>query len=84
MPLTTVSMIGVCKVRRFVKFIKFVKFFEKPRSGEVLADYEVAKIQKFASLQAAQIDLSRYANGVYFIKVVADGNVMGIRKVVKQ
>jgi hypothetical protein len=32
----------------------------------------------------AQIDLSRYANGVYFIKAVANGHVMGIRKVVKQ
>ena len=50
MPLTTVSMIRVCKVYKVRKFIKFVKFFEKPRSGEVLADYEVAKIQKFASL----------------------------------
>ena len=32
----------------------------------------------------SQIDLSRYANGVYFIKTVANGHVMGIRKVVKQ
>ena len=32
----------------------------------------------------AQIDLSRYANGVYFIKAVANGHVTGIRKVVKQ
>jgi len=44
----------------------------------------VVETQNFASLQAAQIDLSRYANGVYFIKAVADGNIMGIRKVVKQ
>jgi hypothetical protein len=36
-----------------------------------------------ASVQT-QIDLSRYANGVYFIKAVADGNVIGVRKVVKQ
>ena len=32
----------------------------------------------------AQIDLSRYANGVYFIKAVGNGNVMGVRKVVRQ
>jgi len=32
----------------------------------------------------AQIDLSRYANGVYFIKAVANGHVMEVRKVVKQ
>ncbi|MBR6160615.1 MAG: T9SS type A sorting domain-containing protein [Bacteroidales bacterium] len=31
-----------------------------------------------------QIDLSRYANGVYFIKAVTDGNVVAVRKVVKQ
>ena len=44
----------------------------------------VVETQNFASLQTAQIDLSRYANGVYFIKAVANGNEMGIRKVVKQ
>ena len=32
----------------------------------------------------AQIDLSRYANGVYFIKAVANDHMIGIRKVVKQ
>ena len=32
----------------------------------------------------SQIDLSRYANGVYFIKAAANGHVMGVRKVVKQ
>ncbi|MBR0305031.1 MAG: T9SS type A sorting domain-containing protein [Bacteroidales bacterium] len=35
-------------------------------------------------LATAQIDLSRYANGVYFIKAAANGHVMGVRKVVKQ
>ena len=37
-----------------------------------------------ASLQTAQIDLSRYANGVYLIKAVAEGNVLTVRKVVKK
>jgi hypothetical protein len=32
----------------------------------------------------AQIDLSRYANGVYFVKAVANGNVVAVRKVVKR
>ena len=32
----------------------------------------------------AQINLSPFAPGVYFIKAVTDGNVMGVRKVVKQ
>ena len=52
---------------------------------------DVVETQNFASLQAnafgnpvqTQIDLSRYAAGVYSIKAVADGNVMGTRKVVK-
>ena len=35
-------------------------------------------------LQTAQIDLSRYAPGIYFIKAVADGNVVAVRKVVKR
>ena len=35
------------------------------------------------SAQTTQIDLSRYTNGVYFIKAVAEGNVLAVRKVVK-
>ena len=34
--------------------------------------------------RAAQIDLSHYANGVYFVKAVADGKTIAVRKVVKQ
>ena len=37
-----------------------------------------------ASVQTTQIDLSRYANGVYLIKAVAEGNVLAVRKVVKK
>ena len=44
----------------------------------------VVETQNFASLQTAQIDLSRYANGVYFIKAVMDGKTIAVRKVVKQ
>jgi hypothetical protein len=36
-----------------------------------------------ASSKTTQIDLSRYANGVYFIKAVSDGNMLAVRKVVK-
>ena len=36
------------------------------------------------SLRTAQIDLSGFANGVYFIKAVMDGNIVAVRKVVKQ
>ena len=35
-------------------------------------------------LQTAQIDLSRYAKGVYFLKAVTDGKTVAVRKVVKQ
>jgi hypothetical protein len=37
-----------------------------------------------SSAQTAQIDLSGFANGVYFVKAVADGNVVAVRKVVKR
>ena len=37
-----------------------------------------------ASLQTVQIDLSRYANGIYFVKAVADGETVAVRKVVKK
>ena len=37
-----------------------------------------------ASLQTMQIDLSSYATGVYLIKLVNDGNVLAVRKVVKE
>ena len=36
------------------------------------------------SLQAVQIDLSRYANGIYFVKLVDDGMVISVGKVVKE
>ena len=36
------------------------------------------------SLQTAQIDFSRYASGVYFVKAVADDKVVAVRKVVKR
>ena len=37
-----------------------------------------------ASLQAVQIDLSRYATGVYFVRWVNGGKVMAVRMVVKE
>ena len=35
-------------------------------------------------VQTAQIDLSGFTDGVYFVKAVADGNVVAVRKVVKR
>ncbi|MCR4738303.1 MAG: C10 family peptidase [Bacteroidales bacterium] len=49
----------------------------------VVETLRATSLQTGTSAQT-QIDLSRYANGVYFIKVVADGNVIGVKKVVKQ
>lgn len=36
------------------------------------------------SLQTTQIDLSGFAAGVYFVKAVADRNVVAVRKVVRR
>jgi hypothetical protein len=36
------------------------------------------------SPQTTQIDLSRYAQGVYFVKAVSEGKVIAVRKVVKR
>ena len=41
------------------------------------------KLIRVVDVQTVQIDLSHYASGVYFIKAVADGNVVAVRKVVK-
>ena len=45
---------------------------------------DVVETQCIASLQRTQIDLSRYANGVYILKAVAGGKTVGVRKVVRQ
>ena len=37
----------------------------------------------YSPLQTAQIDLSRYAAGVYFVKAVADGKTVAVRKVIR-
>ena len=33
---------------------------------------------------AATLDLGGYAKGVYFVKAISDGNVVAVRKVVKE
>ena len=42
------------------------------------------KLIRVVDVQTTQIDLSGFASGVYFIKAVSDGNVVAVRKVVKQ
>ena len=43
----------------------------------------VKETQNHAYEQTVQIDMSRYANGVYFVKAVKNGKVVAVRKVVK-
>lgn len=43
----------------------------------------VVETQNYASRQTARIDLSRYADGVYFVKAVAGDKTVAVRKVVK-
>ena len=45
---------------------------------------DVVETMCTSSLQTIQIDLSRYAKGVYFIKAVTNGKTIAVRKVVKQ
>ena len=42
------------------------------------------RLQNSDSTETAQIDLSELSNGIYFVKAVADGKVVAVRKVVKQ
>ena len=59
--------------------------------GRLLRSTDGVETQNFASLQTdthgssvqTQIDLSCYVPGVYFVKAVADGNVVAVRKIVK-
>ncbi len=45
---------------------------------------DVVETPCMASPQTTQINLSRYAKGVYFVKAVADGKTIAVRKVVKR
>jgi hypothetical protein len=42
------------------------------------------RLQNSNSTETAQIDLSELSNGIYFVKAVAEGKVVAVRKVVKQ
>ena len=44
---------------------------------------DVVGANNHSPLQTVQIDLSRYATGIYFIKAVADGKTVAVRKVVR-
>jgi hypothetical protein len=51
--------------------------------GKLLDVTNVVGANNYSPLQT-QIDLSRYANGVYILKAVAGGKTVGVRKVVRQ
>lgn len=58
--------------------------------GRLLRSTDDAEMRNFASPQTdthgsvqTQIDLSHYASGTYFVKAVADGCVIAVRKVIK-
>ena len=44
----------------------------------------VVETRHGTTLQTVEIDLSRYATGVYLLKVVDRGKVMAVGKVVKE
>ena len=52
--------------------------------GRLLRSSNVVETDAHGSSVQTQIDLSRYATGIYFVKAVADGKTVAVRKVVKQ
>ena len=45
---------------------------------------DIVETGRAPSSKTAQIDLSRYAQGVYFVKAVSEGKVIAVKKVVKR
>ena len=60
-----------------------VKFQLFDAFGRLLRTINGVGTNNDSPLRTARIDFSHYASGVYFIKAVADGKVMAVRKVVK-
>ena len=69
-----------------------VDFLVYDAFGRLLRSTDGVETQNFASLQTdthgssvqTQIDLFRFAPGIYFVKAVANGKVVAVRKVVKR
>ena len=68
----------------FQLFDAFGRLLRTTDGVETLRATSLQTDEHVSSIQTAQIDLSHYAAGVYFIKAVANGNVIAVRKVVKQ
>jgi hypothetical protein len=68
-----------------VEFQLFDAFGRLLRTTDGVATFHETSLQTdtHGSSVQTQIDLSLYAAGVYFIKAVADGNVIAVRKLIK-
>ena len=51
--------------------------------GRLLRSTDGVGANNHSSQRTAQFDMSGYAAGVYFVKAVADGNVVAVRKIIK-
>ena len=67
-----------------VEFQLFDAFGRLLRTTDVAETFHGTSLHTEETGFSVQIDLSRFAPGVYFIKAMTHGNVMGVRKVVKQ
>ena len=69
-----------------VEFHLFDAFGRLLRSTDGVETFHETSLQTnpHGSSVQTQIDLSHYAAGVYFVKAVADGNVVAVRKMVKR
>jgi hypothetical protein len=68
---------GTMEYHVFDAYGKLVGVVETLRATSLQTDTQGSSVQ-------TQIDLSHYASGIYFVKAVADGNVVAVRKVVKR
>ena len=48
--------------------------------GKLLGVFET---NNYSPIQTIQIDMSRFSSGIYFVKAVADNNVLTVRKILK-
>lgn len=67
-----------------VEFQLFDAFGRLLRTTDVVETFHGTSLQTEETGFSVQIDLSRFTPGVYFIKAMTNGNVVGVRKVVKQ
>ena len=68
---------GEMELQVFDAYGRLLDVVETLRSTSLQTDARGSSVQ-------TQIDLSRYANGIYFVKAVADGETIAVRKVVKE